>query len=520
MQARDQRNWLLEDDAQLSNFLQSINEQYQLSHTAKSTQRVTYLDTFDWRIWRKGDVLEYHEFNRQKKLVWRTIAHQKVYMEIPVDECPDFINDIPDWLMPQVLYEVTRPRALVEQVSSKIETQLYDIRDSNDKIIGRLSVIREHQRLNNNRLGKALPMRLYVEPMRGYDKAFSRVLKAIEESGLAGYGKDPLVQLLAMDERSPCDYSTRLRLKLSPQQRVDAASKQIMLQLIQIMQVNEYGIRDDIDTEFLRDYRFALQRVYALLQQLKQVIPENTRQRFVDDLIWLEEKTSRLFELNNWLLDFDAYRLMVDESHRVFLDELHGWLRTQRHAELVQIAQLFASEDYTKFMKRWRVFLECEIPDHSVLKRAEQPVDKVSVRRIWKTYQLLLDYKDKDLPRLLQIDLAKMNQVTSALHDLLTLYSMLYPHGKALDMIRELRVFADALSGCVGNQRQIQVLRGLIRDMKQQGLGQDKTGTAMNELLNCMLDHQSGCLRDLAALFADITSSQTHKRYEKLYRKS
>ena len=520
MQARDQRNWLLENEVQLGNFLQSIREQYHLAETAQSTQRVTYLDTFDWRIWRNGDVLEYHEFNRQKKLVWRAIAHEKIYMEIPVDECPDFINDIADWLMPQALYEVTRPRALVEQVCSRIKTRLYDIRDSNDKVIGRLSVVIEHQRLNNNRQGKALPMRLYAEPMRGYGKAFAAVLKVIEQSGIHGYGKDPLVQLLAMDERSPCDYSTRLRLELRPQQRADEASRQIMLQLIQIMEVNEYGIRDDIDTEFIRDYRSALHRVYALLQQMKQVIPENTRQRFVDDLIWVDDETGQLFELNNWLLDFDAYRVMVGESHQVFLDQLLSWLRTQRHAELVRVVQMLNSADYRKFMKRWRTFLECEIPEHSVLKRAEQPVDKLAARRIWKTYQQLLDYKDRDLPRLLQIDLAKMSQVTSSLLDLLTLYSMLYPGGKAPDMIKELRVFADALSGCVENQRQIQVLRGMIREMKQEGSGKDRASAATYELLDCMLDHQSACLRDLVALFAEVTSNDTRKRYQKLHNKS
>jgi hypothetical protein len=520
MQARDQRNWLLENDGQLRNFLQSLSKEFNLVEAGESTQRVTYLDTFDWRIWRRGDVLEYHEIKRQKKLIWRRISHEKVYMEIPVDDCPDFINDIPDWLMPPVLYEVTKPRALVEQVLSRMQTRVYDIRDSNDKVIGRLSIAHEHQLKNNNRPGKALPMRLHAEPMRGYDKAFSGVLNLIEQTGLQGYGKDPLVQLLAIDERSPCDYTTRLRLQLQPGQRADEASRQVMLQLIQMMELNEYGIRDDIDTEFLRDYRYALQRVYSLLGQLKQVIPENTRQRFEDDLLWVEDRTSRLYELNNWLLEFENYRAMIDESQQLYLDELHGWLRTQRHAELVQVTQLMNSEEYQKFMKRWRVFLECEIPEHSVLKRAEQPVDKVAVRRIRKTYELLLKYKEKDLPRLLQIDLSKMNQVTSTLYDLLTLYSMLYPRKKALNMIKELRVFAEALSGCVARQRQIQVLRSLIRQMKQAGLQQEKTESAMAELLNCMLDHHSGCLRNLSVMFVDITSDETRKRYEKMYGKS
>jgi hypothetical protein len=517
---RHQRNWLLEDEAQLNNFLNSLRDQFDLAEPGQSTQRISYLDTFDWRIWRKGDVLEYHEFNRQKKLVWRSIDHEKIYMEIPVDECPDFINDIPDWLMPGALYEATRPRAVVEQVLSRVQSQVYGLRDSKGKVIGRITIVRESQRHNNNRQGSVLPTRLYAEPMRGYEKAFENVKQLIDQSGLKAYGKDPLVQLLRFDDRSPCDYSTRLRLKLNPEQRADEASRQIMLQLIQMMQLNEYGIRDDIDTEFLRDYRSALHRVHSLLGQLKHVIPEDTRQRFEDDLVWLDAETSRLYELNNWLLDFDRYRGLIAEDEQLYLDELHGWLRTQRHSALMSVVQLLASDKYQKFMKRWRVFLECEIPEHSVLRWAEQPVHKVTGRRIWKTYQALLDYKDKDLPRLLQIDLARMDQLTATLFDLLTLFSMLYPHGKAIDMIRELRIFSEALAICVASQRQIQLLRSLIREMKEAGMPQKKTEAAMDELLDCMLDHQSDRLRNLKSLFVDIIGDDMRKRFRKVYGKS
>ena len=63
MKPNQLHNWLLEDDAQLQELLQQLRGKYQLSDAQESTQRVTYLDTFDWRIWRKGDVLEYHEYN-------------------------------------------------------------------------------------------------------------------------------------------------------------------------------------------------------------------------------------------------------------------------------------------------------------------------------------------------------------------------------------------------------------------------------------------------------------------------
>ena len=122
MKSSQIRNWLVEDHAQLQELLQQVRGKFQVMEAQQSSQRVDYLDTFDWRIWRRGDVLEYHEFNRQKKLVWRRINHDRLYMEIPVDECPDFINDIPDWLMPEALFSATRPRALVTPTECVAET--------------------------------------------------------------------------------------------------------------------------------------------------------------------------------------------------------------------------------------------------------------------------------------------------------------------------------------------------------------------------------------------------------------
>ena len=520
MKANQIHNWLLEDEAQQQELLQQLRGKYELSDAHQSTQRVTYLDTFDWRIWRKGDVLEYHEFNRQKKLVWRRIDHSKIYMEIPVDECPDFINDIPDWLMPEALFNVTRPRALVEQALSRIQQHVYEIRDRSGKVIGRLNIVEEHLRKPNNRTSQALPTRLYAEPMRGYDKAFAKVERIITDVGIKAYGKDPLVRLLKLDERSPCDYSMRLRLQLDPGQRADEAARQIMLQLIRIMEINEHGIRDDVDTEFLHDYRSALHRVHRLLGQLKQVIPEDSRQRFDDDLVWVEAETARLYELNNWLLGFDKYRMLVDAQLQLYLDELQGWLRTQRHAALVSVVKILDSDHYRKFMKRWRVFLECGVPDHSVLKRAERPVLEVTSRRVWKTYQELLAYKETDLPRLLQIDLAKMDRLAETLNDLMVLLTTVSPGKQVRALYADMQQFSQALGKCVAQQRQIQTLRGLVRDLSSRGLQEEKAGAAMEELLNCMLDRQSACLMDLNELYHEIAGKAMYRRYESLFRKS
>jgi len=513
-------SWILEDDAQLKDLLAALGKKFSLSESGQASYRVTYLDTFDWRIWRKGDVLEYREFGRQKKLLWRDIDHAAMHVEIPLDDCPAFINDIPDWLRPNTLMEITRPRALVEQARSRIQVQDYELRDRDDKVVSRIAIVDENIRQNNNRTGEVLPRRLQVDTLRGYEKSFLRVVKIIHKTGLRVYGKDPLTRLLNIDERRPCDYSNRLRLQLRHDQRTDEAARQIMLQLIQIMEVNEHGIRDDLDTEFLSDYRLAIQRAHSLLKQLKQVIPEDTRTRFDHDLVWINDETRRLFELNSWLLGFNGFRELLDKDMRPHLDELLDWLRSQRQKAQQDVIKLFENKSYKQFMKRWRIYLDCEVPEHSVLKHAEKPVLKVAGRQIWKTYQKLAGYRAVNERELLQHDLRSMDETCTTLNDLLALSRALYVDAKVAGLAASMQALHTALDDCVERQIQVRSLRQYIKGMEAKGLQHKKFGQAIAQLLERIQDKESACLQELQSAYKAIVHEDSHDTYKQLFKKS
>jgi CHAD domain-containing protein len=513
-------SWLVNSDAQLDKLLAALAKRFSLEESAQSERRVTYLDTFDWRVWRKGGVLELHESGRQIKLQWRAIDHGEVHAEIPVDECPVFINEIPDWLRPKALLKITRPRALVEQATSRVKQSGYDLRDSEGKVVCRLTVISEKLQQNNNRTGEALPDRLQVDAIRGYEKAFSRVVKTIVKKELAVYGKDPLTRLLNMEDRRPCEYSNRLRLQIEPHQRADLVARQIMLQLIGMMEINEHGIREDLDTEFLHDYRFAIQRAHSLLKQLKQVIPENTRQRFDEDLVWINKETRELSVLNTWLLNFRDHQKLIDKELQPYLDELQRWLRTRRHHTLMKVVQLFNDEGYQKFMKRWRVYLECEVPDHSVLKRAEIPVYKVAGRQIWKAYQKIAAHEDAHVMQLLQNDLLEMGEACTTLEDLLTLTRTLYQDPAVARLAGSVSALHVALDKCIARHNDVQALRRFTRDMKAEGLQEKKSSKAMDMLLSCLQDSQMECLHELQSAYTVIVQDDMHDTYKQLFKKS
>ena len=515
-----QRSWVLQSTAQLEQLLAALGESYSVTPVAQSSQRVIYLDTFDWRVWRHGDVLEYHEHKQQKKLLWRKIDHLTEHVEIPLDECPDFIEAIADWLQPKALLAITQPRALVEQASSRQRIGVYDIQDDAEKVVCRLKVVKENIRHTNNRSGVALATRVQIDEMRGYEKVFANVARIAEQSGLTAYGQDPLVRLLQLTERRPCDYSNRLRLQLQPQQRADAAARQILLQLINIMQVNEAGMRKNRDTEHLHDYRHAVQRAHALLKQLKHVIPEDTRQRFIKDLDWINQSSRALFDLNGWLLGFKQSSELLSKSQRPHLDALYAWLKKQQRAECAKLNKLLKGAEYKKFTKRWRVFMECEVPDHSVLKRAEQPVEQVAGRQVWKVYKRLVSHEDANVMKMSHDKLLQMGEACATLGQLLALARTLSPDKPITELSTALHAMQGVLDDCINRQNRAHALRGYIQAMRSKGLREKNAEAAIDRMLNRILDGKSECLKDLQRAYYKVVNEQTRHTYQRLFKPS
>lgn len=513
---REDRSYLIEDETRLQSFIDVLNTRFLVSDTEKSTLRITYLDTFDWRVWRQGGVLEYAEKKRSRKLRWRAIDNRQVYVEFPVEECPDFINDISDWLLPEKLFKITRPRCLMEQASSRVDSQDYEILDGSEKVIARMRLVKENMRYANNRSGQALAIRLEIINLRGYEKEFSEITAAAKQAGLAEYAKDPLLQLLHMNDRRPCDYSMRLKLQIDSQQRVDRVSKQILLQLLNIMQQNEPGICNDMDTEFLHDFRHALHRSHSLVSQLKNILPVDTLTRFDKDLVWLEHETRYLYELNNWLLDFQDICKLVPARQRDRLDLLLAWLREQRHAELLRVVAILQGQHYQKFSKRWRVFLDCEVPEHTVLKYAARPVYEIAGIQLWKTYKRLSHYNGDQLGDPEQLD--TMHRQSRVLYDLLEFSRSMYTSDSVNKLLKLNSRFLEELRKARQAHHRVKSLRGFIQTMRGEGRLEKTAQKTMKKLMQSLEAIQTECENNIATPYQKLTESKVRQAFRQSFK--
>jgi CHAD domain-containing protein len=229
---------------------------------------------------------------------------------------------------------------------------------------------------------------LTLTALRGYDAAYERLLRIVESRpGLERSLADlQVIALQAAGAAPPRDLS-RFDVALLPSVRADAGAHQIHRALLDIMIANESGMRADLDTEFLHDYRVSLRRTRSLLGQIKNVFAEDAVTHFRNEFRWLAQATNPTRDLDVLLL---SLREMSEGLPPDDLATLVAFLtRKQRH-EHRQLQRLLESDRYRGLLASWRDYLENAPAEVAEPANAARPLVEVTSQRIWRLYRRLV----------------------------------------------------------------------------------------------------------------------------------
>jgi CHAD domain-containing protein len=270
-----------------------------------------------------------------------------------------------------------------------------------------------------------IPTVITLTVLRGYEAGYERLLRIIEsrpglKRSLAGL---QVIALQALGLSSPRDVS-RFDVALVPSVRADAGARQIFQALMDIMAANEPGMRSDLDTEFLHDYRVSLRRTRSLLGQIKNVLPADAVLHFATEFRWLARATGPTRDLDVLLLTLRriSESLPADDSAALL-----AFLSRKQLHEHRMLKRLLESDRYRDLLAGWRDFLQDAPPGVPEPADAARPLVEVTSRRILRLYRRLVDHSteihDKtQAPGLhqLRIDAKKLRYLidaTYSLHD-------------------------------------------------------------------------------------------------------
>jgi CHAD domain-containing protein len=176
------------------------------------------------------------------------------------------------------------------------------------------------------------------------------------------------------------DAST-LGIDLAPMVRADVGARQIHRALLAILAANEPGLRANLDTEFLHDFRVTVRRTRSLLGQIRHVFPPEVVLHFKGEFSWIGRLTGPPRDMDVLVLGLRGRRGQFSASDEDELMAFLGRAQQKRHDELVQALD---SGRYQRLLADWKSFLEHSAPSRPGLRNAEGSLLAAVARRAWR----------------------------------------------------------------------------------------------------------------------------------------
>ena len=169
---------LANDDLE-SQIYDHLAKQHQLKKESTIIGRLTYYDTFDWRLFHKSLVL----FTFQNRLILRKLGKDRIIHSLNTKPVPCFIWEFPEGDLKQYLEPVIKVRRLLNLVDLTSRIIPYRILNNDEKTVAKL--LYETIRTRSRKKPRTIGTQLWLQSVKGYPKVSSKIKGQLESIGLS-----------------------------------------------------------------------------------------------------------------------------------------------------------------------------------------------------------------------------------------------------------------------------------------------------------------------------------------------
>lgn len=345
-------------------------------------RRFTLLDTFDGRVRRVGARLTRTGADDREMLVWQGRGGRR-QLAVRLTQPVSFAWDLPEGPFQRILAPVIGVRRLFAQADAQEHGSLLDILDDCGKTIARLRIESgQVRRPASGGAWQALPTLVTLTGLRGYEDAFTKLVPVIESRpGITPCPEGVHGVMLRHVGAPVWEKAAAFGLDLPPTVRADIGARRIHLALADILSANEPGLRTNLDTEFLHDFRVAVRRTRSLLGQIRHVFPADAARHFAAEFRWIGRLTGPPRDLDVLVLALRADRGDVPAADVEALIAYLGEMQRLEHHTLVHALD---SIRYRRLLSEWRAFLERSDPSGLAGQNARRLLADIVARRAWR----------------------------------------------------------------------------------------------------------------------------------------
>jgi CHAD domain-containing protein len=468
--------------------------------------RRTYVDTADWRLHSTGWTLdiEHDAFDhvRAGPIVMITLRDRQseaVLASYPGSADPRFAADLPSIPPWDRVSATIEDRRLLSQLDLETRLQQAALLNSDAKTTTRLIVARHSVRdeLSGRRHSVR---RVTVTAVRGYETTGARVGDALTEMGLHPWEGDLLSWALAAAGRPAPGAGLGPGVALERSAAAGHAVAAVLARLRSHVIANEQGVREQLDVEFLHDYRVAIRRARSIVKQAQGVLPEQPRLSLADGLSWLAGQTGPP-------RDLDVHLLELGHAPRDELDPLRKYLTDQRQAVQYALLAAMDSDRYRELLQLWADLARGVEASLDVGLAGEFADEKISsaYKRVLRRGRAIDELSPPE-------DLHSLRKRAKELRYLLECFQSLYPPDQRAAVVRELKALQDNLGEYQDCQVQAAALRAMGEQLVESRTAPASTLMAMGRLAEGLEVREARARDEFQARFERFASPANRKR--------
>jgi len=381
----DERAW----DESVAGALEALRTAFDVipDRTGKPAAcRRTWLDTFDWRLYRAGLTLEYAGRPRGGELLLTgdtasapsttsapgapnsanaanaadpaaTAATAQPVIGWQAAR-PHLMCELPDGPVASRIGDIVAPRALLPVVTVTTTTTTYRLLNEDGKTVARLLV--ERASIPGPQPTPLAP-RLEITEVRGYPGAARTAARLLGAApGIEPATTPTETEALRAVGRRPGDYSNKIDADITAAQPASQAAATILLRLLDTVEANIAGVLADTDTEFLHDLRVSVRRTRSALKLFGDALTgragltEGEAALFAAEFKWVGDLTTPTRDLDVHLLDFDDTAHSLSAAKPDDLEPFRAYLEQRRRREFRVLTRGLKSARFTDLTRDWR----------------------------------------------------------------------------------------------------------------------------------------------------------------------
>ena len=466
---------------------------------ARQSVRRVRLDTFDRRLYAAGLTLEHQTVATGERLMLSHLDGSST-AAVPVTKLrwPALADVLPASPVKDAVVPVAGIRALMVTSDEKRRTRGMELSNEDGKTVARLEVDEPGSVVNG-----AADSRLMVNALRGYEKQARQAARLLTDFGLQavtndrGPGSAP--PTVGMDRAAPAS-----------ELLADALNAHLAT-----MRDNLPGLIDNVDTEFLHDFRVAVRRTRATLKLGRPCLPETMRSRWEPAFKGLGDLTTPVRDLDVYELDLPTMGGWLVAADPTDLEPFGAHLRGRRTVKRRALVRGLKSAKFRTLMTDWEEELARmgSIPRHEVQRHLS--AGQLADRGISRTYKRVVRGGAAISPDSPAEDLHRLRKGCKELRYALEVCAPVVAKGPRKRAVAELKDLQDVLGRFQDSEVQRRALHGFAEEMIAGG-SPTAAVLAMGELIGHLDAEQDRARREFGGAFTHFVRPSNRRVMQKL----